>query len=369
MQEELFLLLRLGLGTSSPKQENLSLLESLKEEQWVELESISQKHGVAAIVFDGISSVVNYKGPQFLNHFKNRSFWSCLIAGWGIGIVEQQYVFGNKQQYEVIKDVQHRWSEHGIRMLLMKGMAMGTYYPIPYHRCPGDIDCYLFKDYQKGNLIARSFDATVDERWYKHSQIHYLGQLIENHQYFVHTRGGKKSKHLNALLSSLLENTNYEHLAGTDVLLPPPMFNAVFLSYHAQAHFLAEGLRLKQLLDWAMFLQKKQDQVDWKLFYEICDKYHFKRFVDVATDVAAHYLNINIDSVITSKSPYTQKVLNSCLYDDDYIFSKQGGIWRNRVHLISNLYKNRWKHHEIYQHSIIRQLWHYIVGFIFKTEE
>ena len=47
-----------------------------------------------------------------------------------------------------------------------------------------------------------------------------------------------------------------ETLPRTDVLLPPPIFNAIFLTYHAQAHFLEEGLRLKQLLDWAMFLKR-----------------------------------------------------------------------------------------------------------------
>lgn len=369
MQEELFLLLRLGLGTSKPDEEDLSRLSCLDEKQWEQFAKISSIHGVAAIVFDGISNVVNYKGNKYLNHFDNQSFWSGLIASWGVGIVEQQYELGNKKQLAVIKDIQRRWSQAGIRMLLMKGMAMGTYYPIPYHRCPGDIDCYLFDDYKKGNELAKSLNAVVDERWYKHSQILYMGQIIENHQFFVHTRGGKKSKQLNNLLCSLLSGEDFNFLQDTNVLLPPPMFNAVFLSYHAQAHFLAEGLLLKQLVDWAMFLQKDQKRVDWDTFYEICEKFHLRRFVDVSTDIAVHCLNVKPLSTLCTTSQYTQKVLESALKDDDCIFSKPGGVWSKRLKLLSNLYKNRWKHHEIYQHSIIRQLWFYLVGFVFKTEE
>lgn len=369
MQEELFLLLRLGLGTSSPEQENLSLLSSLKEEQWEELESISQKQGIAAIVFDGISAVVDYKGTQFLNQFKNKSFWSGFIACWGVGVVEQQYVLGNKKQYEVIKDLQNRWSGSGIRMLLMKGMAMGTYYPIPYHRCPGDIDCYLFEDYVKGNELARLWADRVDDGWYKHSQIQYKGQLIENHQYFVHTREGKSSKQLNELLCETLTDVQFNILSGTGVLLPPPMFNALFLTYHSCSHFLGEGLRLKQIVDWAMFLRNDCDMIDWPLFYSLCEKFHFRRFAEVVTDIAVHCLGVQISSSqIITDSPYTEKVIESTLFDDDYVFDNFKGKWTTRLLVVKNLFKYRWKYYQIYQYGIFRQLWYYFTGLVFKTE-
>ena len=370
MQEIVFLLLRLGLGTSSPEQEDLSGLTFLNEKQWKEIEELTCRHGVAAIAFDGLCTIVATEGAHFLNHFEDSSFWSRFVATWAVGIVEHQYEWGNKRQSVVIKEIQEKWAANGIQMMLMKGQAMGNYYPNPNHRCPGDIDCYLFGDYAKGNEIARLFPGVVDESWYKHSQILFKGQTIENHQFFVHTRGGKNSKTLDNLLCVFLKETDAQFgcLPGTGVLLPPPMFNAVFLSYHSLAHFLAEGLLLKQLVDWAMFIKRDQDKVDWKVFYEICDKYHFRRFVDVATDIAAHYLNIKIKDDIYSTSSFTPKVLHSALYDDDFIFSKSGSVWSKRLHLVRNLYKNSWKHHQIYQHSIIRQLWFYVVGYFFKTE-
>lgn len=370
MVEKLFTLLRLGLGTSKVEEEIISGLLVATPSQWLELEEIADKHGISAILLDGVKAIMNAKGVGCFDHFEDRSFWPEFITKWAYGIVELEYEAGNIQQLCVIGNVQRRWAEYGIKMMLMKGQAMGVYYPIPNHRCPGDIDCYLFDDYVKGNNVARSFKAEVDDRWYKHSQIFFKGQMIENHQYFVHTRGGKKSKSLNRLLCGLLSDNDahFENLPGTNVLLPPPMFNAVFLSYHALAHFLAEGLLLKQLIDWAMFLKRDQDKVDWEVFNEICDKYHFRRFTNIATDIAVHYLNIKVKDDVCSTSQYTQKVLHSTLYDDDYIFSKPGSVWSKRLHLVWNLYKNRWKHHQIYQHSIIRQMWFYIIGFIFKTE-
>ena len=320
------------------------------------------------VMLDGINVVLGKGGRDALDHFEDRRFWRRFIVKWAM-TVEQSYEGGNRQQLAVIDDVQKRWSEHKIQMMIMKGMAMGTYYPIPFHRAPGDIDCYLFEDYEKGNELAKGFPADVDEGWYKHSQIHYRGQLIENHLFFVHTREGKSSKELNQVMVDVLKDVNYEKIPNTEALLPPPLFNALFLSYHALTHFLEEGMRMKQLLDWAMFLKRDADKIDWLEFYRMCGKYHLRRFVDVATDIAVNLLGVRLSnpSIIT-KSRYTSKVIHSTLYDKDFVFSSGKGGWSNRWHIVSNLFKYRWKFHQIYEHSIIRQLWFYASGYLFKTE-
>ena len=154
----------------------------------------------------------------------------------------------------------------------------------------------------------------------------------------------------------------------SSVLLPPVQWNAMFLTYHALAHFLEEGLCLKQLLDWAMFLKRDANKIDWPLFYSWCDKYHFRRFVDVATDIAVHKCGITLPNLqITDNSPFTEKVIKSTM-SDDYVFNNSKGGWYNRWLILKNLFKYRWKYHLIYQHGIVRQLWFYFIGFIFKTD-
>lgn len=368
-EKVLFALLRLGLRTSEGvQQESISDLFVYSDKQWEELEEMAGYQGVSGIVLDGLHAVTDELGNGCFSRSDNRMFWRPFILQW-IGMVEQCYDAGNMKQLVVVDAVQKAWAEEGIRMMLMKGLAMGTYYPNPRHRSPGDIDCYLYENYAKGNEVAKRFADEVDEGWYKHSQIHFGGELIENHQYFVHTREGKRSKRLEKELLESLNVDDFDHLPGTDVLLPPPMFNALFLTYHALTHFLEEGLKLKQLLDWAMFLNRDADKVDWPEFYRICDKYHLRRFADVTTDIAVHYLGVKIDNPqITINSPYTQKVLHSTLYDKDYVFSSGEGGWANRWHIVKNLFKYRWKYHQIYQHTVLRQLWFFATGYLFKTE-
>ena len=368
-EKVLFALLRLGLKTSTDIQnENISDLFLFSEQQWKELEETSSFQGVSGVVLDGLQVVLNELRAGCFGCTIEPDKWKMFILQW-IGEVQQGYEAGNIQQMFVIDTIQRLWSESDIRMMLMKGQATGTYYPDPKHRCPGDIDCYLFGDYTKGNGTAKAWANKVDESWYKHSVITYGGQTIENHQYFVHTREGKNSKKLNRFLCGTLKNVQFETLPGTGVLLPPPLFNAFFLTYHAQAYFLEEGLKLKQLLDWAMFLKRDANKIDWSYFYSVCEKYHMCRFAEVATDIAVHYLGVEIDnSIIVTKSPYTEKVIHSTLYDRDFVFNSGQSKWTNRWHIVRNLFKYHWKYRNIYQHGVLLQLWWYVVGFVFKNE-
>lgn len=365
MEKELFALIRLGLGISEPEKENLSDFIMLPAAHWARLGEIAQEQGVLGVMLDGIDRL------EATDYGATRELSKDQKLEW-IGNVLNGYEARNRHQLAVIEELQNKWAEAGLQMMVMKGQAMGTYYPNPKHRAPGDIDCFLFEGYAKGNETAKAWADKVDEGWYKHSVISYKGETIENHQYFVHTREGRSSKQLNELLTDQLsvDDLEFSELQGTGALLPPVMFNAVFLTYHALAHFLEEGLRLKQILDWAMFLKLDGNKVDWEEFYRICDKFHFRRFADVMTDIAVRYLGVKVSGskILDSESPYTEKVLKSTFNDKDYVFGSGQSGWANRWHIVRNLFKYRWKYNEIYQRSILWQLWWYSVGFLFKSE-
>lgn len=53
---------------------------------------------------------------------------------------------------------------------------------------------------------------------------------------------------------------------------------------------------------------------------------------------------------------------------EDYIYSEHTGLWRGRWLIIKNLLKDRWKYEEIYEESVWLQLWYYVSGVVFRTE-
>lgn len=360
--EQLFALLRLGLDTSTIEKEDLSGIILLPEDKWTILGEMARNQGVLGIFLDGIDKLENTRFGL------SRDLQTNQKLGW-IGEV-LQIEQRNQQQTVVMNDLAEKWSQCGCQVMVMKGQAIGLLYPSPLHRSPGDIDCYLFENYARGNKIARNVGANVDERWYKHSQIFYKGEMFENHQYFVHTREGKRSKLLQKELADALNTDKWECFPNSRICLPPAQWNAMFLTYHACAHFITEGLRLKQVLDWAMFLQKEQNNVDWELVYEYCERHHLRRFADAITAICVKYLGIQVNnSVITTESPYADKILQSALYDDDYIYGAGECRWGGRWHLIKSLFKYRWKYEEVYQQSPWIQLWWYFSGFLFHTDK
>ena len=360
--EKLFSILRLGLDTSTIEKENLSDFILLSADKWGRFGEIARKQGVLGIMVDGIDKLENTRyGLTRELKANQKLMWIGEVLQ-----IEQR----NQQQATVMNDLAEKWNQNEIRVMVMKGQSNGLFYPNPNHRNPGDIDCYLFENYALGNEIARKNGAIVDEGWYKHSQIHYKNEIFENHQYFVHTREGKRSKLLQKELSEALNTDKWEHFPNSCICLPPAQWNAMFLTYHACAHFITEGLRLKQVLDWAMFLQEEQNKVNWEQFYAFCDRHHLLRFANAITAMCVKYLGVQITNPdITTKSPYADKILHSALYDDDYIYGVGESRWGGRWHLVKSLFKYRWKYEEIYQQSVWKQLWWYFTGFLFHTEK
>ena len=156
-------------------------------------------------------------------------------------------------------------------------------------------------------------------------------------------------------------------------LMPTAQFNACFLTYHGLHHFLSEGLRMKQILDWAMFLKAEQDKVDWKAYNEFCKRYKLDRFAAVMNYIAGHYLNVNLnenDNDNEKVRELAEKVIQSTLFDDDYLFNSGKSDWTVRWLIVKNmLTRDRWKYRDIAQESVCKHLWENFRGFVSKEEE
>lgn len=72
--------------------------------------------------------------------------------------------------------------------------------------------------------------------------------------------------------------------------------------------------------------------------------------------------------ILFAKVYIQYKVICFIFFDKYFVFSSGEGGWANRFHLVSNLFKYRWKYNKIYQENILNQLWYYVSGYLFKTE-
>lgn len=352
----LFRLVRVAIGTESAESVRIG------DVAWGDLYKQARKQGVLAIAFDGLTKLLEQ------NDELAKSFPQSLKLQWinAAFHVESRYDYSKA----ICSELTDKWAEQGINTLCLKGLAFSTYYPVPNHRECGDFDCYLYDDYDKGNDIAKELGAKVDDDWYKHSEIIYRKVMIENHRYIVAVREGRRTKNLHNLLDHIARSEERTPLFDTKIEMPSPLFNAIFLNYHSLSHFLSEGIRLRHLLDWALSLKTEQNRLDWERFYEVCEEYNMRAFVDCMTALAVGVCGVEIEnSVITHTSPYAERVLDSLINEDGAVFSQSVSKWKTRLLLVRNLFASRWKYRAFSSQGIISKLFSLVWGFLTHPEE
>lgn len=368
-------LLKLGLGIQQP--DNVSDLLALPMEQWEDLMALAERQGVLAIAVDGLQVLIEAHKGEIIAVKESPAEWQMWLLE-NIGQLTQYEVM-NSQQKKVIAELSEMWAAEGIRMMVFKGQANAALYPKPEHRAVGDIDCYLLNDnhnentYQRGNEVLRKAGAEIDESWYRHSKISYKGETIENHRVMSHTRGSKAKQAMENDLRFMVHGEGLTIIDGCGkAMMPSPQFNACFLTYHGLHHFLSEGLRMKQILDWAMFLQKEQDKVDWNAYWDFYKRYKLERFASLMTYIATEYLGVETNTNFTNDTNIkvlAEKVMKSTLYDDDYLFNSGKSDWMVRWLLVKNmLSRDRWKYKDVTQESVMKHLWQNAVGFLFDKD-
>ncbi len=365
----LFSLLRLGIGTTAPDDSVAKELLRLSMEQWKTVMALAEKQGMAAIVFDGVQRLYDEYGKEISaakNQYAEWMKWVFTCTG-----TMSQYEQRCLAQRKVIAELADIWAKEDISMMVFKGQANASLYPNPIHRPTGDIDCYLFGQSEQGDAILKKLGGMVDNSWYRHSKILFKGETIENHRVVGHTRGSKKKKEMEKEFRFMLNGDGLTVIEGCGkALMPSAQFNACFLTYHGLHHFLSEGLRIKQIIDWAMFLQIEQNKVDWDLFNDFCERYQLNQFASVMNYIATTHLGVELKRKgIVTDGTHAERIIHSTLYDDDYLFNSGKSNWQVRWQLVKNmLVRDRWKYRDIAQQSAWRHLWEQAKGFLLKEE-
>lgn len=326
-------------------------------EEWAELFRLSKMQGVTAVVFEKLSAAFN-ECEDFPRPPKTLTLnWYAQSQS-----IERKMAIRHKRSEEFAELM----AERGLHTLVLKGIAVSTYYPNPLHREFGDLDCYLFEGtvdnirwgsgYEKGNLLAEELGAHVHRGHYKHSHVVFKKQEIENHQYFLPIRGSKANKALEKQLRKCVETKGFHAKEGTALLCPNADFNALFLTAHAINHFLYESVKVRHLLDWALFMKAEQENVDWDLFWTWCDKMHFTRFVQCLHIICEHYIDLRLpqhpgqtkEMLPSSLDELAERVLTDILTGEN-VYNKGNSNLMVRLNLVKNFFASAWKYQCVVQ--------------------
>lgn len=328
--------------------------EIFSESFWQALFGMAARQGVLAIVYDVVKDL-----PQEQQPMRN------LKIQWALSVesIECRY----EKQHNISAFLADSFSEQGINTVVLKGLAISGYYPIPSHRECGDLDCWLGADYEIGNQICEKLAARVNRDYYKDSTIIYRGLMVENHRFILPIRGSRKMKTLERYLQNIALKDERSFISGTKLIKPSADFNALFLTAHGINHFLSEGIKLRHILDWALFLKAEQNNINWEEFYHWTDRMNMTRFADALTAISVEYFGLQItNTAIHTTSPYAERILHDTLYNSGNVFNQNASAWRKRLMLVRNKLSYGWKYHKIAQKSIIIELLRTIFAFVFE---
>lgn len=303
------------------------VLEQLPEgeKDWSDVLSIASKQSTLGLVFDVAQQLPIAQQPSASQMRK------LLMHNVR---TEQMH----KTIEQSLADVTLSLAKRGITGVLLKGEGTALNYPRPYARACGDIDLYIGEaNYRKACRAVEDDDLGErnDHDDTKHLHIDLKsGVILEIHRRSAKVyRMWKSTLLLNHLNQHLLkESTRFLVLEdGLKVKLPTATFDAFFIFYHAYFHFLAGGLGIRQVCDWALHLNRYFDDIDKYQINTMLKDFGLIEQWQIFGYIAVHYLGLSIQKMpfysdSSSISKKASLVLSTILVEGNfgYYANKKG---------------------------------------------
>lgn len=234
MKNVFFELLQVSLGLRA----SLSVVPSTGD--WSELFKIAEDQAIMGVLLAGLDRLpASQRPPQLL-----------LLEWIGQGEAIRQR---NKVMDDAVINLCQNMSEEKVEMFVFKGQTIAALYPKAGLRQSGDIDFFVFPKYwdKAISIIGRIEDG--------HSPNHV--EYVENSvQYEMHRRmlTFSYSKHNSywekVVMPEITKNPFYVTIDGYEAPTLAPTYNILYVFCHLFHHFIADGVGLRQFIDWMMLL-------------------------------------------------------------------------------------------------------------------
>lgn len=335
-----FSLLRTSINSQTNRKNTLTFND------WKVVYHTCRQQGVTAVLFDFVRQLSKSEAPD-----------KALLMEWlsAATAVEQTM----RRMQVTAEEFAEAMEKREIPVVVLKGIAFAQYYPNPLLRECGDLDCYMMGKKEEGDLAALELGGTMEEAGYKHSHLIYKGLTIENHRFFTDFDNTPTGMLTEQVLGELMQEA-HTYIGGSKLCCPSANFNALFLLKHAQGHFIDEGIRMRHVLDWALFLREKQEEVDWSKVLPMLEVTHTAQFAGVMTAIAVRYLRIEVlnKGLLALASNAEQKMVNAVLADimGDQPAIYVDGLWHKTKRILRR-FRRMWKFRSLASESYPRMVW------------
>lgn len=267
IKDAFFELLKAGLWGDVP---DPAFFEPLGEKGWNELYRLVKVQAVTGVCFSSLEQLP----PEVCPPRKLYLSWFAQAE-----CIRQN----NVKMRNTYIGLNVRFEQAGICPVLMKGLGVASYYPVPDLRMTGDIDLYIPEKYEEAVGLVESWGYEVTYMP-QHDKFQYNGFWIELHHSLINP----------SVSFDVPDKTAYVADDTTRYLIPDKEANALLLLTHAAKHLYGMGVGFRHLCDWTLFLKYNDAEIDFDYVWDRIRKTRLERFVVEFTALAVDCLGLDI---------------------------------------------------------------------------
>lgn len=347
-QKDFFLsIVRLGIG-------NTTMLQVPEEVDWNGLETLAADQGLFAVLVDGVEKFPESKRPP-----------KPVLLKW-IGETLQGYEYRYELYLRTIAEMAAFYNEHGFKMMVLKGYACSLYWPKPEHRPCGDIDIWLFGQQKEADgTLEEWFKSSkvqgfkIDRSHHHHTVFYWRDFMVENHYDFINVHHHKSNAEVERVLKELAQDDSHSvAVYGEKVYLPSANLHALFLLKHTMMHFAAEGISLRQLLDWGFFMKAHHQEIDWPWFFEKLEQFGMTAMFNIFNAICVE--NLGFEAAVFHQvqfNPFLKDRVLKEILEPEYGEELPKKLVARLVFKFRRWKGSAWKHELCYKESMWSAFW------------
>ncbi len=245
---------------------------------WAKLYVEARAQTVLPLVYYALTEKEREQMPQEWKEKWKQAFFSAIVTN-------EQVLYAQNNLVELL-------NEHHIPFVILKGKGSAFNYPDPSLRLLGDIDLLV-----GGNHIEEVCKWLIQDGYQEkaegdlHIAFHKNNIIVELHKKPISLSFNENEtieKEVEHFFADILEKR--QEIDGVSV--PAYLHQAIVLLMHKLEHFLNGELGLRQLCDWAVFVEKRLDAIQWEILAPILERFGIKTFTMVVTKVCIEYLGL-----------------------------------------------------------------------------
>ena len=152
------------------------------------------------------------------------------------------------------------FEERGIPMVILKGTAAAIYYPVARYRRFGDVDFLVPPErFDEACALMEENGYRVQQDISRHIEYEKNGVAFE-----LHRRFSTDEYNIEPLLLEGMKHIAVREIDRMSFPALPNDENGMVLLGHIRQHIRAEGLGLRQVIDWMMFVHAGLDDAAWE---------------------------------------------------------------------------------------------------------